>query len=638
MTDTSLEVERPSRSAIGTASFQLWLLLVALGASVGSLWLLDWSGEPSLGLRAYIVLGLLSSVAMLALAPGALFLITQWVVASPRWIGWIEGFLGASFLAMLYTDTVIYRLLRYHVNGAVLNVLKTSGSEDAIHLGPRVWVLAVVVVSGLTVMHRFFFSRALARAWRNERAGHVSSPILRPRVLCALIFLPILFIEKSVWAAAQITEDEEVISACRDLPLHPRIRLARLLGREEDELFHTDVLPADAQLAYPRAWPTIDPAGPRPNILLLVIDSWRRDVFTSENTPRLWEFSSQARIFDDHLSSGNGTRFAVFSMIYGLHGSYWFPVLEAQRPPVLIDVLRSLDYETRVLSAASMNFPEFRQTAWMGMEESEIEDEHGSRLSHECDRAVARKFDTWMDRRSDLADERPFFGFVLLDSPHQPYNSPPGGPYQPAAEELDYLELAGTTDPAFRERVFNRYLNALVHADDVAGDILDSLERHGQLENTIVVVTGDHGEEFLECGYWGHTSNFSPQQTEVPFLLSGPGIEPGHERRPTSHVDLPATLLEFLGADPATRSDWCLGENLMNPPEERARVLAGWSDLGLALGEEIVRIPFDPSEGEIEVYDRGWNLLLGTEKRLQAQRESLDTLARECTRFLAAHP
>jgi membrane-anchored protein YejM (alkaline phosphatase superfamily) len=328
MSESSLEVDRPSPAAIGRASFQLWLLLVALGAFVGSLWLLDWPDEPSLGLRVYVLLGLLSSVAMLALVPGALFLVAQRVISAARWIAWIEGLLGACFLALLYTDTVIYRLLRYHVNAAVLNVLKTSGSEDAVHLGPRVWILAVVVIGSLTVLFRSF-ARALAQA-RREREGHASSTFLRPRVLCALIFLPIVFVEKSVWAAAQITEDEEVISACRDLPLHPRIRLARLLGREQDEIFHTDVLPADAELAYPRAWPTVDPAGPRPNILLLVIDSWRRDVFTREITPRLWSFSTQARVFEDHLSGGNGTRFAVFAMLYGLHGSYWFPVLEAQ--------------------------------------------------------------------------------------------------------------------------------------------------------------------------------------------------------------------------------------------------------------------------------------------------------------------
>ena len=42
---------------------------------------------------------------------------------------------------------------------------------------------------------------------------------------------------------------------------------------------------------------------------------------------------------DDHLSTGNGTRFGVFGMLYGLHGSYWWPVLEARRAPVLLETL-----------------------------------------------------------------------------------------------------------------------------------------------------------------------------------------------------------------------------------------------------------------------------------------------------------
>ncbi len=631
------DVERPSKRAIGTASFQLWLLLVAMGAGVGTLWLIHWPAQTSLALRAYVLLALLSSVATLALLPGAVFLVLQRVLGSARWLGWTQAFVGACFLAVLYTDTVIYRLLRYHVNGAVLNVFGTRGSEDAIHLGPRVWITAIVVVVGLTCMIRLVFSRALARAWRRERGGRGVPFLLRPAVLCTLVFLPILLVEKSVWAAAQIAADQEVLAACRDLPLRPRPRLARWFGRAAD-LPDAEILQPDARLAYPLEWPAVDPRGPRPNILMLVVDSWRRDVFTRENTPNLWAFAADARCFEDHLSGGNGTRFAVFSMLYGLHGPYWFPVLDARRPPVLLDVLRSLGYELRVLSSASMNFPEFRQTAWVGMEPESIDDEHGSRFSHECDVVVAHEFETWSEARRERGETRPYFCFLLLDSPHQPYYSPPGGPFQPAAEELDYLELAGATDPSLRERVFNRYRNALLHADRVAGEILASLQESGELDDTLVLVTGDHGEEFLECGYWGHTSNFSPQQTEVPFIIRGPGIEAGSERRPTSHLDVPATLLELLGADPGARALWCLGENLLDPPAERARVLSGWSDLGLVLGDEIYRIPFEPMAREIEVYDRGWSLLSDSLQRVRAHRSEIEALARECTHFLAAQP
>jgi membrane-anchored protein YejM (alkaline phosphatase superfamily) len=319
-------------------------------------------------------------------------------------------------------------------------------------------------------------------------------------------------------------------------------------------------------------------------------------------------------------------------MLYGLHGSYWFPVLEQRRPPVLLEVLQELGYERRVFSSASMNFPRFRDTAWVGLEPGAVQDEHGSRFSHECDVIVGDKVEAWLEDRDPRT---PFFGFVLLDAPHQPYYSPPGGPFQPAAEELDYLELAGASDPGLRERVFNRNKNSVLHADGVAGRILDALEANGQLENTLVVVTGDHGEEFLDCGFWGHTSNFSPAQLHVPLFMRGPGIAVGVETRPTSHLDLPTTLLELLGADPAQRSDWTLGENLLDPPRERTRVVAGWSNLGLWSGDEILRIPQSGTGGEVEVFDKQWRWQGVSAPRLRAAKAELDQLERECMRFMS---
>ena len=88
------------------------------------------------------------------------------------------------------------------------------------------------------------------------------------------------------------------------------------------------------------------------------------------------------------------------------------------------------------------------------------------------------------------------------------------------------------------------YMNSVLHADRTATRILAALERSGLSQETLVVVTGDHGEEFCENGFWGHTSNFSPEQMEVPFYMRGPGIEAGQEDRPTSHVDVSNSLLE----------------------------------------------------------------------------------------------
>jgi membrane-anchored protein YejM (alkaline phosphatase superfamily) len=242
-----------------------------------------------------------------------------------------------------------------------------------------------------------------------------------------------------------------------------------------------------------------------------------------------------------------------------------------------------------------------------------------------------------MAERAATGDERPFFAFVLLDSPHQPYFNP-GGPYQPAVESLNYIDmgrvLEGPELADLQLKVENTYRNSVLHADRVAGDMMRSLEAHGQLDDTVVCVTGDHGEEFFEHGFWGHTSNFTPEQVHVPFYLKGPGIEPGVETRPTSHLDLSGSLLELLGADPDARGGYTLGESLFAPRAARDRVIGGFYHLGVWTDEGIFNLPLEPARDVLGVYDERWRLHLDVRARLERARPRLEAVAEECHRFL----
>lgn len=620
----------PSRSARGQAAFQLWLALVLVGSFVGSLWLGSGPRSVPLWVRVYAYLALVSSVATLALAPGALF----WVAergAGARWraAGWAQAGIGALFLGVLYTDTVLYRLLGHHIDGAVLNALSTRGSGDAVQLGAKVWWVTAIGLVVLTLAAHFVWRLALERARAREARGDVPAAWLRPRVVALVIFLPLVFLEKSVYAAADIARDRAVQDACRPLPLRP-VRVARLLEGDAPQVWPEHVVPDEAALAWPLDRPRLAPDGPRPDVFVLVIDSWRRDTFTPENTPQVARFAQRARVFENHLSGGNGTRFGLFSMLYGLHGSYWFPALAERRGPVLLQVLAEAGYEIRVFSSASMNFPEFRDTAWADVPAA-VHDTFPGRLSSERDEQVAQAVEGWLGERAATGEERPFFCFVLLDSPHQPYHNP-GGPYAPAVESLDYMELAASDDAGLPERVFNRYRNSVVLADRVAGELFAALDSCGRLDETLVVVTSDHGEEFQECGFWGHTSNFAPPQLEVPFLMAGPGVPPGRETRPTSHLDLAVTLLELLGASPAERPLYTLGESLLDPRAERERVVASWGHVGLWTESGIFSISLDDSE--LEVFDRAWRRAADPEACRRREGPALERLVDECCRYL----
>jgi membrane-anchored protein YejM (alkaline phosphatase superfamily) len=644
----------PPRDALGQAAFRVWLINVVVATLVGSLWLFQLPPDHTPWVRIYVTMALVASVALISLAPGAVFLMILRWVQSWRVAAALVALTGGFFLALVYTDTVVYRLLRYHfLSSAVVNVAFTKGSGDSIVLGAYVWATAGAIIGTLTATQFLLLSALARRVARLQAEGRAPLFFLQPRVVLTVGVLPSLLFSQSVYAAADISGDHDVLRATRPIPVVPRVRLGSLLDDERERTPRYELLPDDARLVWPAAAPEVDPtrgaafaARKRlPNICIIVLDSWRKDMFDPELTPALARFERDgARRFADHLSGGNGTRYGLFTMLYGLHGNYWFPVLEGRRSPVLVDTLQDLGYDLRVFSSASMSFPEFRDTAWVGLPPEAILDDFGADLvSWQKDELLAEAFEGWHLTRDQHGDERPFFSFLLIDAPHQPYDNP-GGPYEPTVETFDYIELGRTTEgpelPLLQERVLNKYKNSVHHADQTAGRVLETLRTRGLMDDTLVIVTGDHGEEFFECGFWGHTSAFSPEQVEVPFLLSGPGVTPGVETRPTSHLDVSNSLLELLGADPARSGDYSLGASLFDPPATRCRVLAGWSDIGLWTDSGIFDLPLRaPSLAgwgeEYEVYDRHWNMVPDPEARFRRERAQLERMAEECGRFFA---
>jgi membrane-anchored protein YejM (alkaline phosphatase superfamily) len=439
-----------------------------------------------------------------------------------------------------------------------------------------------------------------------------------------------VFVEKTIYAEAELTRDHQLTSLAKLFPLYARVPVDELLRDARPPRVELDGVEID----YPLHAPRIDPGGARPNILILVIDCLRSDMLAPETMPAISDWADDARIFENHVSGGNSTRYGIFSMIYGLHGSYWFPFLQERRSPVLIDTLLDLGYEIGIFSSASMNYPELRDTAWVRVQDR-VFDQHRSPYPWRKDELAAEEMTRWLEAREN--DSRPFFGFILLDAPHQTYSHPPDATwFRPSAVELDYMSMTQNEGPAPQvlEAVRNRYKNAVRHADGVASDILDRLARSSFADDTVVLVTGDHGEEFRECGFFGHTSAFTPWQVGVPLLVKGPGVQPGREDGPTSHHDIAPTLLEMLGAHPEDRGLWTLGENLFAPAAGRDRVISGWNELGVWTSHGILRVPMSAFDVDVELYDYDWRLQSDDDEITRAEQGTLERLGAECNRFL----
>lgn len=128
-----------------------------------------------------------------------------------------------------------------------------------------------------------------------------------------------------------------------------------------------------------------------------------------------------------------------------------------------------------------------------------------------------REFDQRLGRPEQW--RRPTFLYINLQSAHFPY-SWPGMPRTFAGEPIPRGEIS----PANRDWMARTYWNAIAYNDRLIGAVRERLRRLGVLDDTLIVVTADHGESLFDDGFLGHGHALNEQQTRIPFVLSDPGV------------------------------------------------------------------------------------------------------------------
>ncbi len=141
--------------------------------------------------------------------------------------------------------------------------------------------------------------------------------------------------------------------------------------------------------------------------------------------------------------------------------------------------------------------------------------------------------------------EQPFFLYVHYIDPHIPYDPP--APYRRAFEQYHGFPLFNRR----KELVgIDRYDGEIRYTDDALQDLVGALQRAGRWQDTLFVLTSDHGEEFFEHGVLGHGFSLFQEVVRVPLILYGPGVPAGRVvQEPVRILDLPATLLALAGAE-----------------------------------------------------------------------------------------
>lgn len=544
----------------------------------------DMAGHQDLRTLFFVAATLLSS-SFFYLMPAILvskavhFLLKSRLMSSWERIGRAAPFidLGLAMAAvtvvelLLIADRTVFSLFGFHINGFVLNLVTTPGGMESMGAGGStvlMYVVGVVFLISVQVIILWFLAQVLRRT--ELRAALWPRKIYRYGLLLIVLLAAS---EKVTYAMCNLNDSQEVLVAARSFPAYQPLTihsLARKLGltvkRREGVTIDEDY----SHLAYPaQALQVEAPAKPL-NIVWLVSESWRADMLDPQIMPASWQFSRKAQRFSKHYSGGNGTRMGVFSMFYGMYGSYWFSFLGERRQPVIMDVLQDQGYQLGLYTSAKFSYPEFDRTVFAGVPPESLHSYQES-LGWRADRHNVGEMLRFIENRDR---SRPFMTFMFFESPHARYYFPDENALrQPYLESLNYATMDLDRD---MELIRNRYINSCNHLDSQFQQVFAYIEDNDLLDNTVVVVTGDHGEEFMEKGRWGHNSEFHEEQVRVPLFIWLPGRGAGETNRMTSHLDIAPTLLPLLGVQNAS-SDYSLGFDLLGDTHRDFTVISDWS-------------------------------------------------------------
>ncbi|NQD37672.1 sulfatase-like hydrolase/transferase [Permianibacter sp. IMCC34836] len=485
----------------------------------------------------------------------------------------LAALLGAGINIALFADFTIFKIFAFHLNGFVWNLMTTPGGITSMGADAATMYSFAALIALLLLGHQllaWYLQRDNRfRRWLDGRfAGRYR------RLL--YVFAVLTLTERVSYAIAHVRGSSPVLSVANNFPFHNPTTATHLLKRFGINVKRQAEFKMDdhAALNYPKApLQKVTPEKPL-NIVWLVAESWRSDTLNAEIMPQMQAFADRAQLFTQHYSGSNGTRWGIFTQFYGLYGTYWFTVLENRRSPVLVDRLQELNYQLHISTSSAFSYPEFDQTVWVNVPAANMHLPEGEGPGWNFDRKGVDRIEHFLDTRPT---DKPFFLFHFFESAHARYYFPDDSIIKkPYLEDLNYATMDLEKDIGL---IKNRYLNSVHHLDSQLGRVIKDLEQRNLLDSTMIIITGDHGEEFMEKGHWGHNSQFHEEQTRVPLIVYLPGLAPERHDGLSSHLDIPATVLPQLGIKNDPR-DYSFGCNLLSHCERKELVFGDWDRIG----------------------------------------------------------
>ncbi len=461
---------------------------------------------------------------------------------------------------VLYVDTIVFQQYRFHINESVLSMVFSGQVVDFSTITYVLMFLLILVSFGAEYLILYLLDKKFSQ--KRSRILIVSTVFL----------LGCFFISHLIHMVAFYYAYSPIMIVKEYIPLYRPFTSKKIMGLFDKSGQRKTLIEKENQHAtiyYPKNELMINPHNTTtPNIMFIVLDSWRYDTFSQEISPNTYHFVKQNNgiIFNNHYSTGNATRTGIFGLFYGIPGTYWDAFLRNRIPSLFITTLQKENYNIGIFTSAKVTAPEFDRTAFLTIKNLRISSKDGSASSRD-----KQLTDDWLNWYKSRDTSKPSFSFLFFDAPHA-YDFPNyfEVKFNPIGE-LNYMTLSNDTDPV---PIFNRYKQSVYYDDYLLKKVYDELERSGSLDNTLIFITGDHSQEMNDnnLGFWGHNGNYTDAQTKVPFIIVGAKdlkYITDNINKFTSHEDVVPTIMRHYLHVENDISDYSTGYDLFSPIIDR---------------------------------------------------------------------
>lgn len=298
-------------------------------------------------------------------------------------------------------------------------------------------------------------------------------------------------------------------------------------------------------LNYPEQ-PLTCQADTKINVLMITIDSLRADMVDGKSMPFLQQYTENNQSFTQHFSGGNQFRTGMFSLLYGLQGSYGDARIFNSTSPLMTRSFQQAGYELGLfLPETNLNLRS-SQAMFNDFNPVIAKETNGSA---DADLHTVASFNEWHSIQN-----KPWFALVNLKAPEN-FDTPVG------FLGIETVKANPDLMPA-QKVLFNQYRQSLYFVDQQLKAMLANVPN-----DTLVIITGVNGKMFTSNSDEANR-NLSPQSVKVPLVIHWPNTGASKVKYRTSHYGIAPTLMTHVLGCTNNTTEYSAGRSLLQPSKE----------------------------------------------------------------------